>query len=376
MKVAHVSSQLCRASAGLGAAVTALSAATQSAGNDVRVFGLSTPGWQAADAALWAGAPATVFETRCWSGPLGYAPEMLQALRDFAPDLVHVHGLWTYPSLAAHRWHRETGRPYVVSAHGMLMPTSLSYKPGRKTIARRLFQDAVLRGAGVLHATSEDEAAAYRGLGFQNRLVCIPLGLQANPVPEVGRNSPRRRLLFLGRLHHEKGIDWLIEAWLHLERDFPDWDLSVVGPQDPGYTKEMARLEQLASGKRVTFVGPLYGEAKDLYVAGSDLFTMPSRSENFGLTAAESLVMEVPVIATKGTPWSGLTSMEAGWWIDPGAQALEAALRMAMTLPRSDLHRKGQNGRRWIETAFSWTASGRKWQSVYESLTAPAIHDP
>ncbi|MDE2621434.1 MAG: glycosyltransferase, partial [Sphingomonadales bacterium] len=325
MRIAHVTSQLCRRSAGLGAAVSAFSAATEEAGNDVRVFGLSSRGWRERDSADWTGAPVSVFEPATWSGPLGYAPGLLAALLDFEPDVVHLHGLWTYPAIAADHWSRITGRPLVVSAHGMLAPVALARSRRRKAVARKLFQDRVLHGADLLHATSAGEAASYRGAGLRNRIETIPLGMSLTARPEVD-SSDTRRVLFVGRLDNIKGIDWLIEAWLRLHADFPHWSLSIVGPLEPVYARELERLQHRAAGSRVSFPGPLYGDGKDRYVAGSDLLVMPSRSENFGLAAAESLMMGVPVIATQGTPWSGLVPADAGWWIEPGPNSLEQAL--------------------------------------------------
>jgi glycosyltransferase involved in cell wall biosynthesis len=249
----------------------------------------------------------------------------------------------------------------------MLTPVALNYSRWRKRIARVIFQDRVLQAANVLHSTSSDEDASYQALGLRNRIASIPLGMDVVARPEIDRGE-KRRLLFLGRLHHKKGIDWLIEAWLRLESEFPDWELAIVGPQEPSYARGIERLKRAAAGKRVTFTGPLYGDEKDRFLAGSDLFAMPSRSENFGLTAAEALMMQLPVIATRGTPWSGLVDADAGWWIAPGADALGQALREAMRLPGAELHRMGRNGRQWIERDFAWPVIGEKWQRVYESL--------
>jgi glycosyltransferase involved in cell wall biosynthesis len=368
MRIAHVSSQLDRGSAGLGAAVAAISAATEAADNEVRVFGLSSADWVARDGSSWTGAPATMLEPAAWSGPFGYAPEMLPALLDFDADIVHLHGLWTFPSIVAHRFHCEAQCPLVVSAHGMLMPVALTYSAKRKRVARWLFQDRVVRAASLVHSTSHDEDASNRALGLNTRTGLIPLGIDLMPCPEVPRDAARRKLLFLGRLNHIKGIDWLIEAWMRLERNFPDWELMIVGPTDPSYAREIERFKQAVGGLRVKFGGPQHDQEKLRTMAGADLFVLPSRTENFGLTAAEALMMGVPVIATKGTPWSGLADTGAGWWIEPGAEALELALREAMSLPMADLHRKGQNGRQWIERDFSWPVIGAKWQTVYESL--------
>lgn len=370
MRIAHVTSGLCRNSAGLGAAVAAISAGTEALGNEVRVFGLSSREWREGDDTAWAGAPASVFEPASWSGPLAYASGLLKGLIDFSPDVVHLHGLWTYPALAVYRWHVLTGRPYVVSAHGMLMPASLSYNSTRKKLARWLFMDKVVKSATVLHATSGDEADAYGALGFKNPVRQVRLGISSTPIPEVSADPFRRRALLLGRLHHQKGIDWLVEAWLSTEADFPDWDLSIVGPQDVDYAEQIERLMQRSMGRRISFLPPLYGDEKNFYIAGSELFLMPSRSENFGLAAAESLMLGVPVIATKGTPWSGLVEANAGWWIDEGPKPLAAALREALALPRDELRLKGINGRRWMEASFSWSATSGDLIDVYRGMLA------
>ena len=54
-----------------------------------------------------------------------YAPHLVRQLLDADLDVLHVHGLWMYMSIAAWRWARATGRPYVVSPHGMLDPWAL-----------------------------------------------------------------------------------------------------------------------------------------------------------------------------------------------------------------------------------------------------------
>lgn len=370
MKIAHVTSELCRASAGLGAAVAAISTATQKDGAEVRVFGLSSPGWNNGDKESWAGADAEVFETTSWFGAFGYAPDMLSSLSKFAPDIVHLHGLWTFPTIAAYRCSAAMVCPLVISAHGMLTPIALSYSQKRKRLARWLYLDRVLRAAQVLHATSADEEESFRLLGLRNPVEIIPLGMDVLPIPVLSSEPVRRRVLFLGRLHHKKGIDWLVEAWMQLEKEFPDWELSIVGPEEPSYAAEIERFKRITIGRRVSFLAPMYGEQKFQFMAASHLFVLPSRSENFGLTVTESLSMGVPVIATKGTPWSALVENNAGWWVDPGADALKSAMRAALSMADTDLRAMGNNGRRWIEQDFSWCLIGEKWQRVYQGLMA------
>src|SRR5262249_21644434 len=48
---------------------------------------------------------------------LNFSPDLLRILKRERPDLVHLHGLWTYASIAARIWKLQTGKPVVVSPH-------------------------------------------------------------------------------------------------------------------------------------------------------------------------------------------------------------------------------------------------------------------
>ena len=72
---------------------------------------------------------------------------------------------------------------------------------------------------------------------------------------------------------------------------------------------------------------------------------------------AEALWAGVPVITTKGTPWSELESCKAGWWIDlPPKESLGRALSEAMTLPPDALAEMGRRGRQLVEEKYTWSA--------------------
>ena len=76
---------------------------------------------------------------------------------------------------------RKAGVPYVIAPRGMLEPWSLKQKWLKKRIARWLYQDRDLKLAAALHATAESEADQFRKLGFKNKIIVSPNGVN---VPE------------------------------------------------------------------------------------------------------------------------------------------------------------------------------------------------
>ncbi|MFM2280437.1 MAG: hypothetical protein RLZZ444_2668 [Pseudomonadota bacterium] len=365
MRIAHVTSGLDRRAAGVGAVVEALSAEQHAKGHDVRVFGLDSPDWAKSDMLLWRGAPAEAFRTLGWPRSFGYAPGLARALSCFEPEIVHLHGLWMYPAVAVLHWHLVTSRPYVYSPHGMLSPVALSFSTRKKHIARTLFQNKALTQATMLHATAEAEAEELRHFGLTNPVSVVPLGINFAAVPTVvpGRS---KRILALGRIHPVKNLGTLIEAWGRLETKFPGWSLEIVGPDEGGHRAELQALTARLHVQRVIFESAVLGPDRDACMAAADIFVLPTKSENFALTVAESLMMETPVIATHGAPWPGLVHEGCGWWIEQGIDPLVAALESAMSLTDEKRRAMGKRGRAWMLRDYTWPKVADRILAVYD----------
>jgi glycosyltransferase involved in cell wall biosynthesis len=210
-----------------------------------------------------------------------------------------------------------------------------------------------LKQAVCFHATAENEYQEIRALGLQQPVCIIPNGID---IPDLSpeKVSHKRTLLFLGRIHPTKGVDYLLRAWHVVYRQFPEWELEIVGPDNEGYLFKMKRLASKLRLERVLFRGPLYGRDKERAYQRADIFVLPTHSENFGLAVAESLACGTPAIVTKGAPWEGLEKNNAGWWIDIGVEPLVSCLQKAMKLERGKLAQMGSAGREWMKREFSW----------------------
>jgi glycosyltransferase involved in cell wall biosynthesis len=287
-------------------------------------------------------------------------------------DVIHNHGMWqmnaVYPGWAA----KARKAKFVVSPRGAFSTWAMSHGSRFKRIFWPLIQRPALVQASCFHATAESEYEDIRRLGFKQPVAIIPNGID---VPEFAQKKSRdfRTLLFLGRVHPKKGVDVLLNAWSSVMDRFPDWRLLVVGA-DTGYGKQDGYLEQMKvlaaklKLKRLEFIGPLYGEAKWSAYREADLFILPTHSENFGMTVAESLAAGTPAIVTKGAPWHGLETHRSGWWIDFGVDPLVACLREAMAQSPDELARRGINGREWMIREFSWQTVGNRMDQTYHWL--------
>jgi glycosyltransferase involved in cell wall biosynthesis len=95
---------------------------------------------------------------------------------------------------------------------------------------------------------------------------------------------------------------------------------------------------------------------------------LPTRNENFGMTVAEALAAETPVVSTRGAPWAGMQANRCGWWIDFGAEPLAATLRSALAVPADELSAMGRRGRAWMARDFGWTRVAADMAELYAWL--------
>lgn len=369
MRVVHVTSGLVRKAAGVREVVLGLARAQHAMGMDVTVLGLDHPDWLS-EGQDWDGIPTRVVPV---VGPrrFGYAPKMVGVLCEMAPDVVHLHGLWMHPARSVLQWHRATKRPYVVSSHGMLSDVALSYGRPKKAVVSWWFQDAVFRNAAMLHATSDGEAKEMRAYGLRAPNAVIQNGIAAIARPD-GITGSGRTILSLGRIHGKKALDHLILAWQDLQHDFPDWSVLIVGPDEGGEAGRLKALIAETSVERVTIRGPVYGAEKVMLMAGAGLFALPTLSENFAISVAESLMLEVPVVSSHGAPWSGLETEHCGFWVPIGPNHMADGLRRLLSLHDIERRNMGARGRAWMLRDFSWPSVAERLNSCYSTALKTA----
>ena len=131
-------------------------------------------------------------------------------------------------------------------------------------------------------------------------------------------------------------------------------------------------IKELGLETSVEFVGEINAEEKDAFYDSADLFVLPSHTENFGVAVAEAMAHGLPVIATKGTPWSDLNDYGCGWWIDNGIEPLADALRQAMSLGDDQRHSMGALGKQYVQR-YEWATIAQQMTQVYRWVAGESL---
>ncbi len=405
MRVGFLVSSVSRAAGGLFQSVRGLAKAVASTNSGVQVFSISDE-QSAVDLQEWRPLSVQTFrpQLRAW----GYSNELVPAMVAADLDVLSVHGLWKYCSVGARRWHRRTGRPYVVHPHGMLEPWALRNAQWKKRIAALLYENEHLRGAACLRALSEAEAESIRACGLGNPICVIPNGVD---LPELGDSSTlnapgavasavlsgspgyaqrldalgtahatatglrtfgqgQRILLYLGRLHPKKNLANLIRAWndtFNSRQSSNSWVLAIAGWDQGGYENELKRIVALPS---VVFLGPQFGAEKTKCYRGADAFILPSLSEGLPMTVLEAWSHAKPVLMTPECHLPEGFSAEAALRIGSSPQEIALGLKQITEMSENDRRAMGNRGRDLVTRNFSWLRIGEEMLAVYEWVLA------
>ena len=373
MRLAHLTWLLSARGGGIPPVARALADEQRRAGHEVRILGVEDPAAQ--------GEPEVGEQHRAL-GPLalGFAPGLGRALGRDGPDLLHLHGLFTWPSQVASGWGARTGRPVLVSPHGMLQSWALANSAWKKRLFRFLVEDRNLSRARCLHALCEDEALSLRRLGLTNPVAVVPNGVALDEVPATPDRSAlvrahpelagRRILLFLGRIHPKKGIPLLLDAWGRLrdEGALGGWLLLVVGPDQVGHAAEIrARVSALRLEQEVRLWGPAYGEEKKAMLAAADAFVLPSYSEGFSMAVLEAMAWGLPALVSRPCNLD-VEAPGAGLLCEPEEGSVAERLRALLSLSDDERRAMGSRGRAEVERRYTWPVVAAQFVQVYQWL--------
>ena len=104
--------------------------------------------------------------------------------------------------------------------------------------------------------------------------------------------------------------------------------------------------------EQIFIVGSKFGKDKLELYHSADIFVLPTYSENFGIVIAEALCCGVPVITTKGAPWSEIETYDAGRWIEIGEEPLRLSLIDLINKTDNERKEMGSRGRDLIMTNY------------------------
>lgn len=275
-----------------------------------------------------------------------------------APIVLHAHNFKdAYTAVRARRLMREPGKVRVVVTRHLV-------KEAKKSAMER---DLYRHIDDIIFVSEAARKAFLDGHpGCDQRKLHVVHNSIMPPEPAPEENSGNAvRLLYVGRIAPEKGIDVLIEAMARLT-DL-DIRLTIDGVGNAKTVMPlMARCRSLDIADRVMWPG----HSDNIYadIARADIGVLPSvQPESFGLTVLEFMSQGVPVVASNaGGPAEIITDGTDGLLVRPGdADSLAAAVRLLATDP-ARRRSMGEAARHTFVERFGYDRFYSDIEAIYE----------
>ncbi|HEY7396001.1 MAG TPA: glycosyltransferase [Gemmatimonadaceae bacterium] len=210
----------------------------------------------------------------------------VRARRELEPDVVHAH--WWFPNGLVGTWlSRMANKPLVTTLHGTDVRLARSVAFSRPAFRHVMHHSAAVTAVSRFLASEAMEVVSAP----EPAVAPMPV---ATELFSPGGKRRRDRVLFVGRLNKQKGIELL----LHAISRIPDGSigLDVVGDGDDRETlQEMARALEIAD--RVQWHGAVAQPKLVEFYRSAAALVVPSVGEGLGLVAVEAQLCETPVIA-------------------------------------------------------------------------------
>ncbi|MFY9717398.1 MAG: glycosyltransferase family 4 protein [Thermoplasmata archaeon] len=261
------------------------------------------------------------------------------------PDIVHVHD-W-FGTRGGGALARRLGVPLVMTVHSTEYDRSLGHPWAHILEREQAGIDAATRVIAVSQHLKLQLVQRYRAEPARVTVIYNAV----RPSERLAEIDPKRRVvLYVGRLAVMKGVDTFLRAAAVVASAFSDV-LFVIAGEGPEYGRLVELAARLGIGERVMFLGKVSDEERELLLAGSSVFVLPSVVEPFGIAALEAMAAGVPTIVSKT---SGVAEISSGtfrvdfWDVD------EFASRIAELLEYPTLRRAMSDQGQWEALRAGW----------------------
>lgn len=304
-----------------------------------------------------------------------YCPELTKILDNYLDyDVFQLWGLRGYLNMVAYKFCKTRGIPYIIKTSDTLPVILRSHV--KKKVFDLVVGNRMLKEAASLIAITQDEINQYLRKGVDiNKIRLIPPSVHEVQTGsdfikgrfrnEIGISQSDKVILFLGRVHKKKGIDWLLSVFEKNKRKWSNVKLVIVGPDD-GFMKPLKALVLKKSlHEQVIFVGPIYGESKMSVYFDADIFVLPSMRDAVPGACLEAGMAGLPLVVTETCGIPEVTRYRAGFEVVyRNSQSLERALQMLLF--NKELRCKmGDNAKRMVTANFTYERLLPKYEELY-----------
>jgi len=282
-------------------------------------------------------------------------------IQTIKPDVFHAQSLSCgIPAVIAKKLLKA---PCVVWGRG-----SDIYLPGRFTM---MTSKLILQNADAVLALTEDmKQKMWEICDKDISVVSNGVDLERFKTSSGDqREGNAKTIIFVGRLHPVKGVQYLIEAMAIVHQEMPDVKLVIVGDG-----VERSRLEELAErlnlNSCIQFAGQVPQESIPRLMHQADVFALSSLSESFGMVNLEAMASGLPIVATKVGGIPNIVEEGVNGYLVNAKNSEEIADRLLTLLQNDEIREKISANNREKAKLYTWDEITTKVEKEYQKAVA------
>jgi len=327
----------------------------------------------------------------CPSSPLAYykdvhvslvnLPGMIKSVKKFNPDIIHFHSPLTI-GVSAIIIAKRLKKPLVATYHTLWSETIPPIPPfnlidkffkaenGEIDILRKTIwkvSNKIFDYCDVIISPSEVIKKELQTHNHKGNIVVISNGVDTHKFTAKTRTKTNFKILYVGRLGHEKGVDVVIKAFARVIKEFPQAKLEIVGDGPVAETlKDLTKKLRLT--KSVVFHGYVPREKIVSYYKECDVFATASVMEVQPLTILEAMSCSLPVIGVKKAGVSGMIKDNFNGYLISKPDEKEMANKIAKILSDDKLRIRLSRNSRKMAKKNSLILSTGKLENLYKRI--------
>lgn len=315
----------------------------------------------------------TETETVTYSFTGGYGSQLIKEVYRYAEvgatiaaenefNVIHAHDWMTFPAGIAAK--KISGKPLVVHVHATELDRALNGGDPHVFNLEREGMEAADRVVAVSQWTKELIMNHY-GIP-EEKISVVHNGIIVSEESHLPQPSPvgSQVVTFLGRITHQKGPLYFVNAAALVLKKFPDVSFVMAGSGDL-FPQIIERVAQLKMSTRFHFTGFLKKKEINKILSFSSVYVMPSVSEPFGITPLEAVHAGVPVIISKQSGVAEVMehALKVDFW---DSDALANAICSILQYESLSTTLKKNSGNEIKE--ITWNKAAKKLNTIYHEL--------
>lgn len=265
-------------------------------------------------------------------------------------DIIHTHPNLLYFLAPLLRIRYDV----VITVHGIK-----GFKFYDNKLIWFFFKTALKFANAIIAVNLEDKKELEKT--FKN-VIYIPNGVDLSPYQKI-KPKINKKITFIGRIHEQKGIIYLLNAFEIINKKFPDFKLEIIG----GVTEYALELKKKFQNKNIIWRGSL-SDRKEIIKSLKSAYciTLPSLWEGLPLTLFESLASERPVILSDIGAFKSVVKNEAIFFKNKDYKDLAKKIENVIKNKKS-AKRYGELGEK-LAKEYDWDRIAEKLNGVYNKL--------